>query len=305
MKLTFAFCTYNRASRLPGLVAAMRAQTCPIPFEILAVNNNSSDDTLAVLETLAAQEGAPLRVVTETRQGIVPARNRVLQESLPSDIIAFIDDDELPQPGLLNAACDAILREGAVCVGGRIKVSFSGMARPRWLDEEIAGFLGELDHAPEPFWIETTATPVWSGNVAYDARLFRDNPALRFDERFNREGDGVGGGEDAMMFRTLLASGTRIRYRPDMCVLHAVEPEKLSRRYFLRLHFQAGVRFGRYQMQRFPATLLGVPGFLIRQCVRNVANSLLPLAIGKPGALRRAMNAAHSLGTLIGYRQYS
>ncbi len=41
MLLTFAFCTYNRADRLRTLVAAMRAQACPVPFEILAINNNS------------------------------------------------------------------------------------------------------------------------------------------------------------------------------------------------------------------------------------------------------------------------
>src|SRR5574337_564370 len=87
MKLTFAFCTYNRAPRLERLVAEMRSQESPIPFEILAVNNNSTDKTLSVLETLAKLPGVPLRVVTEESQGIVPARNRALEESLTSDII--------------------------------------------------------------------------------------------------------------------------------------------------------------------------------------------------------------------------
>ena len=131
MKLTFAFCTYNRASRLERLIAEMRAQDCPIPFEILAVNNNSIDRTLPVLESLARLPGAPLRFVTETRQGIVPARNRALEESLDSDILVFIDDDELPRPGLLRAACDAILTEGAECAGGKVEVDFTGLERPR------------------------------------------------------------------------------------------------------------------------------------------------------------------------------
>src|SRR3569832_2663538 len=115
MKLTFAFCTYNRASRLPSLVAAMRYQQCPVPFEILAVNNNSTDDTLTKLHALAAQPGAPLRIATEKSQGIVPARNRANEESLDSDELVFIDDDELPQPGLLMSAYDALTREGPKC----------------------------------------------------------------------------------------------------------------------------------------------------------------------------------------------
>ena len=80
--ISFAFCTYNRSDRLEALVAAMRAQQCAEPFEILVINNNSSDDTLAVLERLAAQPGVPLRYVTESTQGIVPARNRGLAEAM-------------------------------------------------------------------------------------------------------------------------------------------------------------------------------------------------------------------------------
>jgi len=92
MKLTFAFCTYNRADRLESLVAAMRAQDCPVPYEILAVNNNSQDNTLAILEDLASQPSAPLHFVTERNQGIVSACNRAIEESLDSDILVFIDD---------------------------------------------------------------------------------------------------------------------------------------------------------------------------------------------------------------------
>jgi len=305
MKLTYAFCTYNRCHRLERLVAAMRAQSCPIPFEILAINNNSADATLAVLEQLAAQPGAPLRYVTETRQGIVPARNRAVEEALSSDILVFIDDDELPLPGLLEAVHHAICIEGAACVGGQIKVDFSEHARPAWLDDELAAFLGELDYARNAFWITDGSTPVWSGNIAYDMRLFRADPALRFDLRYNREGEGVGGGEDAMMFRTLLGRGAKIRYRPDMAILHAVEPWKLKRSYFLKLHFRAGLRYGAHQLPHYPRTVLGVPPFLIGQFGRHCVKTLGMLLGAKPGVLRQGMNAAHTLGCMISYRRRS
>lgn len=305
MKLTYAFCTYNRCNRLERLVAAMRAQSCPIPFEVLAINNNSADATLAVLEQLAAQPGPPLRYVTETRQGIVPARNRALEEALGSDILVFIDDDELPLPGLLKAVHHAICVEGAACVGGQIKVDFSEHTRPTWLDDELAAFLGELDYARDAFWITDGSTPVWSGNIAYDMKLFRADPTLRFDLRYNREGEGVGGGEDAMMFRTLLGRSTRIRYRPDMAILHAVEPWKLERSYFLKLHFRAGLRYGAHQLPHYPRTVLGVPPFLASQFVRQCATTLGMMLSRKPGTLRQAMNAAHSLGCMISYRRRS
>src|SRR5574337_1217092 len=99
-QLTFAFCTYNRAPRMKKLVAAILAQDSPVPFEILAVNNNSTDDTVAVLDDLTRRPGAPLRWVTESVQGIVAARNRLLAEAMDSDVLVLIDDDEIPLPGL-------------------------------------------------------------------------------------------------------------------------------------------------------------------------------------------------------------
>jgi glycosyltransferase involved in cell wall biosynthesis len=300
MKLTFAFCTYNRAARLAKLVAAVRAQECPIPFEILVVNNNSNDNTLTILEDLAARPGATLRYVTETRQGIVPARNRAIEEALSSDIFIFIDDDELPQPGLLNAAYDAIVNEGAQCVGGRVEVDFSGNSRPAWLEDDLLGFLAETNYGPTPFWITDDSTPIWTSNIAYDVRLFRDDPNLRFDTRYNREGSAFGGGEDVVMFRRLLGQDTRMRYRPDMAVTHSVEPWRLRRLYFLRLHHQAGERKGLHEFPEYPRRVFGVPPFLIIQAMRHSIISILMLITRKPGALRQAMNAAHAFGLIKG-----
>lgn len=301
--VTLAFCTFKRPHRLEKLVDALRSQACPLPFEILAVNNDSPDDTLEVLERLRAQPGAPLRVVTETAPGIVPARNRALAEARARDILVFIDDDELPQPGFLAAACAAIVDEGAHCVGGRIDIDFSPNRRPPWLDDEVAGFLGRLDHGPAAFWVVDGATPLWSGNIAYAMAFFRAHPDLRFDPRYNREGADVGGGEDAMMLRALLALGAKIRYRPDMAVWHAVDPWKLKRRYFVKLHYRAGLRHGQFRLPDFPRTMLGVPPFLLGQFVRHFFKTLWHLLPGTPNPVRQAMNASHALGLIVGYQR--
>lgn len=301
-RLTVAFCTFRRADRLPGLVAALRAQHCPVPFEILAVDNNSPDSTLEVLAALQAQPGSALRVVTETAPGIVPARNRALAEALDRDILVFIDDDELPQPGLLDAAYDAIANEGADCAGGRVEIDFAPHGRPPWLEADVLGFLAEVDHGAAPFWITDSRTPIWTANIAYAMRLFRDDPQLRFDTRYNREGVDIGGGEDAVMLRALLARHARIRYRPDMAVWHSVDAWKLRRRYFLKLHHRAGVRTGKYELPGYPRTVLGMPPFLLSQFATHSLRAIRMHLLRQPGALRQAMNAAHALGCLQGYR---
>ncbi len=299
--ITFAFCTYRRGDRLEKLVAAMRAQSSPVSFEILAVNNNSPDDTLAILERIATQPGAPLRVVTETTQGIVAARNRAVAESLSSDMLVFIDDDELPHSGLLEAAWDAIHREGARCAGGRVHVDFGKQIRPRWLGDELLGFLAEVDHGNSSFWIKEPTTPVWTANVAYDMALFREHPGLRFDARYSRKGTAIGGGEDVIMFQTLLSMGVPMRYRPDMAVDHFVEGWRLNRLYFLRLHYQFGVQQGLYELPNYSRTLFGVPPFLVGQMLRHLGLTIGYALAGRRNLVRQAMNATHAMGMIEGY----
>jgi len=301
--LTVAFCTFKRADRLDKLVTALRAQSCPVPFDILAVNNNSPDDTLAVLDALQKQPGAALRVVTETAPGIVPARNRALDESLDRDILVFIDDDELPHPGFIAAAYDAIVNEGAQCVGGSVEMDFVTHVRPSWLEDDLLGFLAAVDHGPQRFWIKDSSTPIWTANVAYDMQLFRDDPALRFDPRYNRQGASAsdsGGGEDVVMLRRLLSLDTKVRYRPDMAVVHSVDAWRLKPGYFLRLHYLAGMRKGLHELPDYPRKLFGVPPFLFGQFARHLYRAAMLYAFNKPGKLRQMMNASHALGLIHG-----
>ena len=136
-------------------------------------------------------------------------------------------------------------------------------------------------------------------------RLFRNDPALRFDKRFDRVGNVVGGGSDAIMFRTLLEREARIRYRPEMAVLHAVETWRLKRSYFLKLHYRAGLRQGLHQLPTYSKTFLGLPPFLVAQFLRQAFKAMGMQLSGRPGALRQGMNASHALGALIGYRSRS
>ncbi len=300
-KFTVAFCTYNRAERLEVFVSALRYQVCPVPFEILAVNNNSCDNTLDILERLSLLPGPGLRYVTEMEAGIVPARNRAIEESLSSDYMLFIDDDELPATGFIDAAYDAFINDGAECVGGCVEVDFSGFQRPAWLGDDLLGFLAEVKYGESPFWIVDNNTPLWTANIAFDMRIFREYPLLRFDKRYNRQGTDLGGGEDAIMFMSLLSRGVKIRYRPDMEVRHFVEARRLKRSYFMKLHYRAGYRSGFYQLPNYSKTWFGVPPFLVAQCMSHSRKTFSKFFKRQPDALRQAMNFTYALGQIVGY----
>ncbi len=298
--LTFSVCSYNRAARLRGLLPIMKGQECPVPFEVLVVDNNSTDDTRQVVEEESARPGPPIRYVKEAEQGIPYARNRAIQEALNSDYLVFIDDDEIPRPGLLRAAVDALDRDGAQCAGGRVEVVFKPGQRPCWLGDELLGFLAAIDHGGEPFWIADCSTPVWTANVAYRMEIFRADPSLRFDYRYNRRGHQVGGGSDAVMFWSLLDRKLSIRYRPDMAVEHYVDSWRLRRSYFLKLHFVAGRKYGQYQTGEYAHTAFGVPPFMLTKAVNQWAKTTGMFVRRQPGTLRQAMNGAHAVGCIWG-----
>ncbi len=298
--LTVAICTYNRVERLPGLVAGLREQDCPVPFDILFVDNNSTDGTPRVIDQLAGSSGAPVRSVRESQQGITFARNRALHECPDSKFILFIDDDEIPCRGLLASAVHALDKENAECVGGRVLVALRSEERPSWLDEELVAFLGNIDYGTNPFWVSDESTPIFSGNIAYRMEIFDKDTSLRFDNRYNRQGKGIGGGEDFIIFRQMLSKGLRIRYRSDMVVEHYVEPWRLKRSYFLKLHFRAGLRQGRYQMPDFPRQVMGVPPFLLLQVNKHCLRAAKMWLKREPRALRQTMNAAYAVGQVIG-----
>lgn len=302
--VTIAVCTYNRAAMLPRLVGALRAQACELPLRILVVDNNSSDATEDTLRRLAAEPGTHLDVVQEPHQGIVPARNRAIEESLGSQYLFFLDDDELPLPGWLQAGLSALTDASADCVGGRVRVRFESARRPRWLGDDLLGFLAEVDHGGKAFWIREEATPIWTANIAYRVDLFRKG--LRFDSRYSRVGKGAGGGEDVIMFRRLLQQGARMRYVPEMAVEHFIEDWRLKRSYFLRAHYLSGLKYASHEMRPQPRSIFGIPLFLLGSAARLGLKALGKWLARDRGRLRHTMNFTHACGMIVGcHRRWS
>ncbi|MCL6414691.1 glycosyltransferase [Aestuariirhabdus sp. Z084] len=303
-RITLCFCTYNRAGNLEALITAIRKQTCDIPIRILAINNNSSDHTVEVLNSLQSKPGHRLDYVTEHQQGIVPARNRAIEECINEDYMIFIDDDEIPLPGLIQSAYIA-LKSGFDVVGGKVLIAFENK-RPSWLTDELLPFLAAIDYGNVSFTVNDDTTPLWTANIAYRMDIFRKDKNLRFNKNFNRIGNVVGGGSDGIMFRQFLSSPEiSVSYEPGMAVDHFVEEWRLKRRYFLNLHQRAGYRRGRFREPAYDARLLGAPRFLYRNLLRQLLTASTASIRQLSPAIREWMNVSHTFGMIKGYRDRS
>src|SRR5438445_13898566 len=93
--ISIVVCTQNRAEALRGALASLSelAKT-NFTYEIVVIDNGSTDHTPQVVAAAAVEAKHPLRGVSEPEKGIVPARNRGIRESR-GRWIAFFDDDQL------------------------------------------------------------------------------------------------------------------------------------------------------------------------------------------------------------------
>ena len=145
--LTLALCTHNHADRLARTLSAL-AQLVPpaCAWQLLIVDNASTDDTPHLAAASDWRTPAmDVRVVREEKLGLSNARNRAIREAT-GEYIIFMDDDETPDPHWLGAHERVILAEYPDALGGRIEVMFEDGERPPWLQDELLGFLGKLDH---------------------------------------------------------------------------------------------------------------------------------------------------------------
>jgi GT2 family glycosyltransferase len=115
--------TYRRADRLKGVIAALAEQTLdPARFEVIVIDNFSEDSTKDTLDALASDVPFSMRVLqTTSNHGPAPARNLGWRTSA-TPIVAFLDDDCLPEPGWLAAGLSTITADASVgVVQGRVR----------------------------------------------------------------------------------------------------------------------------------------------------------------------------------------
>lgn len=117
--ITLAICSYNGAKRLPACLDAVAALRCGQPWEVVLVDNASTDATAQIMQDFAASAPVPVRYVCETRRGLGAARVAALAAAR-GDIVACTDDDCYAEPDFLDAALKAFADPRIGYISGRI-----------------------------------------------------------------------------------------------------------------------------------------------------------------------------------------
>lgn len=247
-------CTYNRAELLTCCLETLIAQTIsPQAYEVVVVDNNSVDDTKAVVGRFAATR-PNVRYVFEAEQGLSAARNRGVREAR-GNCLAFLDDECKVAPDWLSQA-ERIKRETQARVFGGPYQPWYQSDKPVWYKDAY----GASQDIGSTGWLPDTSF-VSGGNFFIDKRVLEEVGGFRTD--LGMKGDQLGYGEETdLQIRFRKQIGSRVYYDGALLVWHCVRPEKLRPLWRIKASWHVGrqnVAMGRHGRLRLGHELLRFP----------------------------------------------
>ena len=238
MKYSVIIATYNRAADLRETLASLAGLRADGLWEVIVVDNNSSDGTRAVVEEAAQSFPVELHYLFEPCQGRSPALNTGIA-SARGDIIVTTDDDVRVTPGWLNAAARGLEAKDAGYVGGPVLPIWRGR-RPSWLSSRSGrhwAVIALLDYGPTPR--EFGARVPLGVNMAF-RRSALERAGLLDPETGRKAGTLLGQEVREWCVRARRA-GVRGFYVPGMVVEHVIPAERLTKAYFRRWFYWRGI----------------------------------------------------------------
>lgn len=269
-------CTHNRRDRVLRACAALAGQRFargqaqandtpePVPrYEVIVVDNASTDGTAEAVQEFARGAPVPFRYLYEPQLGKVHALNAGLVAA-PGRIVAFTDDDCEPRPGWLAALVEPFAdpRVGIVAgpVFGHFPEEVEQDPERRFLAHK---FLGDFTLGEKRRELRGRESPLGC-NMAALTEVAR--AVGGFSPRFGPAGDSPGVYDDSDFAWRIAAAGYTMVYAPTAIVDHYPDTVRLTRERLRSRAFAAG-RCAYLAKQRGP---VGIP----RRCVRTALYSL-------------------------------
>jgi glycosyltransferase involved in cell wall biosynthesis len=237
-KISAVVATYNRERFLPAALQGLKNQTLnPQYFEIIIVNNNSTDRTKDIaLQFINENPQLNCKYVEEYNQGLSFGRNRGIVES-NAKFVTFIDDDAVIEEHFLENAVKHLEKDTTTAaVGGKIFAQYLNK-KPKWMSKYIQPLVGHVDYGDKSFVYPLGKYPYGSNMTIVKQDLME---AGMFNTSLGRIGSGGLGGEEKDLFDKLMAAGKKIVYYPDLIVYHSVDDTRLTKPYIKRLSLGVG-----------------------------------------------------------------
>lgn len=236
-RISIVICTYNRADLLAQCIEGVFLQTIPqSDFELIIVDNNSSDHTSQTCETFR-ERFKNFLYVFEPVQGLSRARNTGWKAAR-APLVAFLDDDAIPYADWAEQFLHAAEAEpSASVIGGEVEPLWA-CERPEWLtDRLLNAYSCGLHWSEAPRFIEG-AEWLLEGNSAYRREAI--DAVGGFPEELGRKGALLLSGDGAVN-EILAMNGAKLLYTPHVKIRHLVAPDRLNPTWLAYRRFWGGV----------------------------------------------------------------
>ncbi len=274
MNISVVLATYNRAGSLrETLESFLRLVVLnDLTWELLVVDNNSTDSTRQVTEDFAKAAAFPVRYIFEKEQGRSNAMNTAIGQA-GGEIIVFTDDDVFLHCDWLANLKRTFEEFDCAAVAGRVIPQWNH-PKPDWLEMEGQFAIVNYDLGDEVMQI---GIPPLGANSAFRKEVFGKYGLFRTDL-------GVKGNhhtvtcDDWEFGERLLGGGEKIMYCPTAIVYHPVDPARATKSYFLSWYYHNGVSLTRTAgLPKEGIFWFGVPRWLYRELLANLAKWMLTL----------------------------
>lgn len=233
--MSIIICTYNGKHRLEKTLLHAIKQTCAFPFEILIVDNASTDGTSDWVMEFVKQHDyfSLIRMVEEKEPGLSSARNRGVRESRFS-LVLFCDDDNWLASDYLAIGSKYFLKYPDLGALGGEGIPVFESAKPDWFDQYSHSFaVGDLK-------MKSGILP--KGSAVYGAACFfrksaitelytKDWSSLLTD----RKGESLSSGGDVELCYAIQLLGYQIGFEKSLKFQHFLEDRRLKWGYYLNL----------------------------------------------------------------------
>jgi glycosyltransferase involved in cell wall biosynthesis len=229
--------TYNRAAFLPDALTALAAQNCDARFEVIVIDNASTDETSTVIGEWCRKDRR-FRTAREPRLGLSWGKNAGIRLAR-APLLLFTDDDMLTDPRWIQSYWDFFSRrkDRMILAGGPyIPIPHDLGKWPTWFDEPALADVALLHHQQER--VLNRMEWVWGGNMAVPAQLF-DQFGL-WDVTVGRKGDERGTFEDTEFQDRVRNAGGSVWFCPDAIVQHRVPRQMITPRRIVATAFSRG-----------------------------------------------------------------
>jgi glucosyl-dolichyl phosphate glucuronosyltransferase len=281
--ISVVLCTWNRAAILPATLKDIAAQEAGgARYEIIIVDNNSSDSTSRVIESFQRTSPVPVTHLLEKKQGVSYARNAgIAAASAP--VIAFTDDDIAVTPGWISAIRRTFEEFPQVSfVGGKVLPIWPKRIPP-WISPGLSS-LALQDYGDKSYFITAgEGKCLIAANLACRREVF-DRVGFFAPELQRVEGS-IGSMDDFEFEARATAAGEIGLYDPRIVVHAPVPDERLTKRYHRSWYFGHGrfLSLHRHpEVERSSFRLRGVPGHLYRGAAKDARRWIAATAKGEP-----------------------